>query len=115
MDNEILIPKASAILPYNIQSILCTTPKFIRKEKKLYKICIQLLKYAYNMCNDKQIASDESIVKEEEMKKMKVPDYHFHSDLSRNPLQSTINLTTSVTFHFIPLDKSLRRRRRRRR
>jgi len=43
---------------------------------------------------DTQIVSDESIVKEEEMKKVKVLDYHFHSDSSRKlsqlmqPMQS---------------------------
>jgi hypothetical protein len=33
---------------------------------------------------DKQIVSYESIVKEEELKKIKVLDYHFNFDSSRN-------------------------------
>ena len=37
--------------------------------------------------DDKKIVSDEFIAKDEEMKKVKVPNHHVHSDSSRNFLQ----------------------------
>jgi hypothetical protein len=39
----------------------------------------------------KKIVSDESIAKDEEMKKVKVLDYHFHSNSSRNLMQPDLS------------------------
>ena len=70
-----------------------STPLFSQTYKETIKTnCICSLEN-----DDKQIVSDDSLVKDEEMKKVKVPNQHVHSDSSRylqqfiQPIQSDLS------------------------